>query len=100
MSEREQNIKEWNAVSYLRDFINVDLRLSPDEQAVWDYLLRQNAGAPNTYFNTPTKPRKYKNVKYRVCIRCNEIKPVSEFEGRKTVCKECRRQEQLWKQHQ
>lgn len=90
MSEREQPIKEWNAVSYLRDFINVYLRLSPDEQAVWDYLLRQNAGAPNTYFNTPTKPRNFAKVRYRVCARCNEIKPVSEFEGQKRICKECR----------
>ena len=93
MSEREQPIKEWNAVSYLRDFINVNLRLSPDEQAVWDYLLRQNAGAPTTYFNTPTKPKSFANVQDRVCRRCNEIKPVSEFEGQKTVCKECRRLE-------
>lgn len=100
MSEREQPIKEWNAVSYLRDFINVYLRLSPDEQEVWDYLLRQNAGAPNTYFNIPTKPRNFTKGRYRACTRCNEIKPVSEFEGQKRICKQCRRQEQLWKQHQ
>lgn len=93
MSERDNPIREWNAVTYLRDFINVFLRLSPSEQEVWDYLVKQNTGAPNVYFNTPTKPKKYTYGQYRVCRRCNEIKPKSEFEGKRVICNECRKQD-------
>ena len=100
MSEYDKPIREWNAVTYLRDFISTCLILSPSEQEVWDYVVRQNEGAPRVYFNAPTKPKKkehrYTYAQYRLCQRCREIKPKSEFIGKGRVCNECKELEQKY----
>lgn len=88
MSEREHPIKEWNAVTYLRDFIQTDLRLSAREQAIWEYL-QNNRAKPSFYFYS--KPNRADIPKrYRTCKRCGEIKTLDEFEGKNTICIECR----------
>ena len=94
MSEYDKPIKEWNAVTYLRDFINTQLILNAREQAIWDYLQR-NSKQPPTFFHN--KPRA---IKYRCCKRCGEIKTLDEFDGGSYICEECRRQEKIWKQYQ
>lgn len=85
MSDAEY-IKKWNAVTYLRDFINTSLILTDEELYILDTIQNQNIKV------FESKPL------YRICQRCNEIKPVEEFENRKTICKECRKKESICKQ--
>ena len=88
MSERERPIKEWNAVTYLRDFIQTALLLSPREQAIWEYL-QNNRGKQGFYFYS--KPNRADIPKrYRTCKRCGEIKTIDEFVGKNKICIECR----------
>ena len=83
----EKPIKEWNAVTYLRDFINVWLILTPREQAIWDYLQKVRGGG-GEYFRKA--PQEEKPRRYRLCQRCGEIKELTEFIGKSTICMECR----------
>ena len=89
MSERECPIREWNAVTYLRDFIQTALILSPREQAVWEYLQKENKAYNNYFYQKPQRGNIAK--KYRTCMRCGEIKTIQEFETEKShICIECR----------
>ena len=86
----EKPIKEWNAVTYLRDFINVWLILTPEEQAVWDYLSREKA-EKGEYFTRAAAFRAPR--KYRLCQRCGEIKETVFFVGKNKICTECKERE-------
>lgn len=94
MSKYEQPIKEWNAVTYLRDFISTCLILTLREQAVWDYLQKENKAYNNYFYQKPQRGNIAK--KYRTCMRCGEIKTIQEFETEKShICLECRQAERF-----
>ena len=93
MSEREQPVKEWNAVTYLRDFISTELIITPREQTILDFIYNNYNDLPTDYLSTSKYVPK---TKYRCCVRCGELKPVGLFEGHNTICKECRRKK--WKE--
>jgi hypothetical protein len=102
MSEREQPIKDWSAVSYLRDFINTALILDVYEQEIIDFL----CDSPR---NVPAKVPRKKIIKsertklakqgLKKCKVCQEILDISEFYKDYGVCKICtqeiRRQKRL-----
>ena len=83
MSEREY--KEWNAISYLRDFINTQLIITPRENAILDFIYNHQNNLPTNILNECHQ--------YRLCRRCQEILPVTMFEGKTIICRECRRKE-------
>ena len=91
MSERDKYIKEWNAITYLRDFISTDLILSPREQAVWDYLMTNSVKPSKYFYNKPKRGTPTKG--YRCCKRCGEIKTVEEFYDKSIICEQCRQAE-------
>jgi hypothetical protein len=93
MSEREQPVNEWNAVTYLRDFINTELIITQREQAILDFIYNNYNDLPTDYLETSKYLPK---TKYRYCFKCGELKPVGLFEGYNKICKECRRKK--WKQ--
>ena len=94
MAKTETYIKEWNAVTYLRDFINCNLILNNKEQAVWNYLQQQNKIYGEYYQPKPTRGNIAKM--YRACKRCGEIKTIEEFANTKTyICLECRAKERV-----
>lgn len=97
MSKYDKPIKEWNAITYLRDFINTYLVLSHREQAVWDFLQKSHPQDEDSYYRTKPKPKKLKSgtmsTKYRCCMRCGEIKTLNHFEGLNNICIECRKSE-------
>lgn len=90
MSKYEQNLNEWNAITYLRNFINTDLVITSREEAILNFIYDNYRGLP---VQVPECTKYKPNIKYRTCMRCGEVKPVGLFEGRKTICKECRRLE-------
>lgn len=90
MPKYDKPIKEWNAITYLRDFINTYLVLSHREQAVWDFV--QKHGDQQQYFYTKPTRGTVSN-QYRRCMRCEEIKPVEAFMGKGKICLECRKSE-------
>ena len=93
MSEREQPVKEWNAVTYLRDFISTELIITPREQTILDFIYNNYNDLPTDYLETSKYLPK---TKYRYCLKCGELKPVGLFEGHNKICKECRRKK--WKE--
>ena len=84
MSKRDEPIRDWSAPDYLRDFINTHLILTFEEEEIIDYLYDQ-------YRGLPVEMPKPKLQKYRLCQRCGELKNVECFDGKNTICRECRR---------
>ena len=90
MPKSDKPIIEWNAVTYLRNFINTDLVITSREEAILNFIYDNYRGLP---VEIPECTKYKPTIKYRTCLRCGEVKPVGLFEGRKTICKECRRLE-------
>lgn len=93
MSKRDNPIKQWNAVTYLQDFIATYLPLTYEEQRI--YMMPkekiqtieqcvENADKTDWHLN-----RELRAKGYVLCKLCGEIKPQSEFYGEMRYCKEC-----------
>ena len=86
MSKYDEPIRDINPVDYLREFISTALILTIQEEKIINFIY-------DNYRGLPVEPPIKYGSKYRTCLRCGEVKPVGLFEGRKTICKECRRKE-------
>lgn len=89
MSKYEKPIRQWNAVTYLYDFINTYLPLTPEEEKV--YKMSKNG---NFYKITSDKTDYHLNKELRakglvLCKGCGEILPQSEFYSHFRYCKKC-----------
>ena len=103
MSEREQPIKDWSAVSYLRDFINTALILNIYEQEIIDYLYNKVKQLPVKMPKkkvAKTEKTKLAEQGLKKCKVCQQILDISEFYKDYGVCKICtqeiRRQKRLY----
>jgi hypothetical protein len=89
MSKYEKPIRQWNAVTYLYDFINIYLPLTPEEERV--YKMSKNGTIEK---ETPDKTDWHLNKELRakglvLCKGCGEILPQSEFYSHFRYCKKC-----------
>ena len=96
MSKHEPSIKQWNAVTYLYDFIEKYLPLTTEELKVYQRVeeLKTEAEPTKNFFENKTKSewqlnRELREKGFVICKECGEIKPVSEFYGLMRYCKEC-----------
>ena len=93
---REQPIKQWNAVTYLYDFIEKNLPLTPEESKVFQKAeqLKIEEKPTRDFFEKKEKSvwqlnRDLRAKGYVLCKECGEIKPISEFYGTMRYCKDC-----------
>lgn len=93
---REPPIKQWNAVTYLYDFIEKYLPLTPEELKVFQKAeqLKIEEKPTRDFFEKKEKSvwqlnRDLRTKGYVLCKECGEIKPVSEFYGTMRYCKDC-----------
>lgn len=89
MSKREDSIKQWNAVTYLYDFINTYLPLTFEEQRVYKYVAE---GVPFKEQSDKTDWHLNKELRKQglvLCKGCGEILPQSEFYSHFRYCKKC-----------
>ena len=95
MSERVYTVREHNAVSCLRDFIQKYLVLTPREEKkleiIKKYYCKKNIKIIN--FNIPPNIRainkQLKKDGLKMCNSCGLIKPLKEFFGRWGSCRSC-----------
>ena len=93
MPKHEKPIRQWNALTYLRDFINSSLIFTEEEERILNHLL-------DIQMDLPVATEPITDGRYRCCFRCGEIKTLNEFKGKNFVCIECRRKEGKWKHSQ
>lgn len=89
MSKREDSIKQWNAGTYLYDFINTYLPLNNKEQKIYKYVTE---GIPLTEETDTTDWHLNKELRAKglvLCKGCGEILPQSEFYGHMRYCIRC-----------
>ena len=89
MSKYDKTIKQYNAISYLCDFINTYLPLTFEEQTI--YTMHKE-GSLN--YETSDKTDWHLNQDLRkqgfvLCKGCGEILQQSEFYGHMRYCKKC-----------
>lgn len=84
---REQPIKQWNAVTYLYDFIEKNLPLTPEESKVFQKAEQLKIEIEEKSAWQLNRDLRAKG--YVLCKECGEIKPVSEFYGTMRYCKKC-----------
>jgi hypothetical protein len=82
---REPPIKQWNAVTYLYDFIEKNLPLTPEESKVFQIAEQLKIEEKSDW----QLNRDLRAKGYVLCKECGEIKPVSEFYGTMRYCKDC-----------
>lgn len=95
MSERVYTVREHNAVSYLRNFIQKYLVLTPREEKnleiIKKYYCKKNIKIIN--FNIPPNIRvinkQLKKDGLKMCDTCGQIKPISDFFTCWGACKSC-----------
>ena len=91
MSKRDNPIKQWNAVTYLQDFIDTYLPLTYEEERIYRMPkdrpieeLKEISDKPDWHLNKELRAKGYV-----LCKACGKIKPQSEFYGEMRYCKEC-----------
>ena len=98
MSEREHPIKQYNAVTYLRDFIQTALILTPEEETILEKISLNSV--KNTIIldtpkviNIPPNIRainkQFKKQGLKMCNYCGETKPIEDFYRRFGLCSSC-----------
>jgi hypothetical protein len=93
MSKRDNPIKQWNAVTYLQDFINTCLPLTYEEERIYK-MPKEKVKSIEQYVESADQTdwhlnRELREQGYVLCKGCGEIKPQSEFYGEMRYCKEC-----------
>ena len=99
MYKREKPIVQWNAITYLYDFINTYLPLTYEEQKIYENLPVNAENITNSKEAEKTKDnaswtdwhlsRKLKEQGLVLCKGCGEVLPKSEFYGHMRYCKKC-----------
>lgn len=82
MSKPDKPIIDWSAPDYLRDFINTQLILTFEEEAIVNYLIDKSRGLP-------VRMPKQKSERTKKCKMCGEILPLTQFYKHFGICKEC-----------
>lgn len=88
MSEREQPIRQWNAVMYVRDFINTALILTQEEEKILHYICDKARDLP-VLPPRFTKDAKILKKRIKKCNVCGQNLDITEFYTYFAICKKC-----------
>lgn len=94
MPKRDNPIKQWNAITYLQDFINTCLPLTYEEERIYRMLSGESLDIkqpkpPKTESTDWHLNKKLRAKGLVLCKGCGEIKPQNCFYGHMRYCKEC-----------